>query len=105
MQNQRRVMARAASCGVRTTPSSASVTVQSCPGVRMGASCPLPQPAPKTGDCLQGTPSLAMVYGPCQEFTNLYGLDEGLKNGTIFRDLDLIFRPGNGVMPRNGGCK
>ena len=48
-------------------------------------------------DCLAGM-SLAMVYSPCQEFENLYGHADGIKHGTIFRDLD---KPFTG---RRGGC-
>lgn len=35
---------------------------------------------------------LAMVYTPMQAFENLYDMDAALKNGTLFRDLDLPFR-------------
>ncbi len=48
------------------------------------------------GFCLTQMPSLAMVYAPCQDFVDLYDLNEGLKNGTIFRALNLPFRPGYG---------
>ena len=41
-------------------------------------------------DCLRGM-SLAMVYSPCQEFKDLYDHTEGLKRGTIFRELDKPF--------------
>lgn len=47
-----------------------------------------------TPDCLSGMPSLAMVYAPCQVFADLYELDEGLRNGTIFRALNKPFQPG-----------
>jgi len=33
-------------------------------------------------------PSLAMVYSPVQEFTDLYDPEEGLCRGTIFKQLD-----------------
>lgn len=49
-----------------------------------------------TGNCLNGMPSLAMVYVPCQAFSELYDLDNGLKNGTIFRTLNMPFQPGYG---------
>ena len=48
-------------------------------------------------DCLRGM-SLAMVYSPCQEFEDLYDHTEGLRRGTIFRQLD---KPFTG---RRGGC-
>lgn len=35
--------------------------------------------------------SLAMAYVPWQKWSNTYPLDEGLKKGTIFPDLDLPF--------------
>lgn len=41
-------------------------------------------------DCLGGM-SLAMVYSPCQEFDDLYDHTEGLRRGTIFRQLDKPF--------------
>ena len=41
-------------------------------------------------DCLHGM-SLAMVYSPCQEFEDLYDHTEGLRRGTIFRQLDKPF--------------
>ena len=41
-------------------------------------------------DCLRGM-SLAMVYSPCQEFEDLYDHTEGLRRGTIFRQLDKPF--------------
>ena len=34
---------------------------------------------------------LAMVYSPLQEFCELYELDEALKCGTLFKQLDLPF--------------
>lgn len=36
-------------------------------------------------------PSLAMVYSPPQEFARMYTPEEGLKYGTMFRDLHLPF--------------
>lgn len=35
--------------------------------------------------------SLAMAYVPWQEWSNLYQPDEGMENGTIFRDLNMPF--------------
>ena len=35
----------------------------------------------------------AMVYSPYQPFCNLYEPEEGLENGTIFRDLNFPFYP------------
>lgn len=35
---------------------------------------------------------LAMVYTPMQSFENLYDMETGLRNGTLFKDLDLPFR-------------
>ena len=46
--------------------------------------------AGERNDCLRGK-SLAMVYSPCQEFEDLYDHTEGLKHGTIFRQLDKPF--------------
>ena len=34
---------------------------------------------------------LAMAYVPVQDFSELYGEEEGLRRGTIFKDLDLSF--------------
>ncbi len=36
-------------------------------------------------------PSLAMVYSPFQEFTNMYCEEEALSKGTLFEDLYLPF--------------
>ncbi len=44
-------------------------------------------------------PSLAMVYGPHQEFADLFDCKNALIKGTIFKDLDKPFY-GSG----NGGC-
>lgn len=46
--------------------------------------------------CLYGN-SLAMVYSPCQDFEELYDNDEGLRRGTIFRELDKPFVGRRGV--------
>ncbi|MBE6576624.1 MAG: spore coat associated protein CotJA [Ruminococcaceae bacterium] len=46
---------------------------------------------------------LAMVYSPLQEFCELYDLDDALKNGTLFKQLDLPFM-GESVV-RGGGCR
>ena len=57
-------------------------------------------------ECLSGMESLGMVYAPCQAFANLYNLDEGLESGTIFRELNMPFRPGYGCVNPNArrGC-
>ena len=60
--------------------------------------CECTQCQPTESDCLSGMVSLGMVYGPCQAFANLYDLHEGLANGTVFRDLNLPFRPGYGCV-------
>ena len=44
---------------------------------------------------------LAMVYAPLQDFCELYDLDEALKAGTLFKQLDLPFM-GESVV--KGGC-
>lgn len=40
------------------------------------------------------TGPLAMAYVPMQKFTNLYNAADGLRAGTIFKDLDLPFKGG-----------
>lgn len=47
---------------------------------------------------LAGYP-LAMVYSPCQRFGDLYDLDDALKNGTLFKELNLPFEAG-----KRGNC-
>lgn len=42
---------------------------------------------------------LAMVYSPCQSFNEIYGLEEALHRGTLFKQLDLPFEAG-----KRGGC-
>ena len=37
--------------------------------------------------------SLAMVYSPCQAFTDLYEPEDGIDRGTIFKELDKPFYP------------
>ena len=37
-------------------------------------------------------PRVGFVYVPYQRFENLYNLDEALKKGTLFKDLDIPFR-------------
>ena len=37
--------------------------------------------------------SLAMVYSPCQAFTDLYEPEDGINRGTIFKELDKPFYP------------
>ncbi len=51
---------------------------------------------------VKGNP-LAMVYSPLQEYRELYDLDDALKNGTLFKELDLPFM-GESVV-RGGGCR
>lgn len=34
-------------------------------------------------------PRVGFVYVPYQEFKNLYNLSDGLKNGTIFKELNI----------------
>ena len=58
--------------------------------IGMGSSCRY-EPTVKCPDSkygLDGYP-LAMVYAPVQEWTQLYCESEGLKRGTIFKQLDL----------------
>lgn len=43
---------------------------------------------------------VAMVYSPCQPWTNVYKPEVALERGTIFKDLDLPFEGGT----RRGGC-
>ena len=47
---------------------------------------------------------VGMVYAPLQEFRNLYDLDSALRQGTIFRELDLPFM-GASVHERGARCK
>jgi len=37
-------------------------------------------------------PRLGFVYVPYQRFQNLYGLSDALKNGTIFKELNIPFK-------------
>ncbi len=46
-----------------------------------------PAPLP----CLEAC-SLAMVYSPIQEWRNLYPINEALRKGTLFAELDKPFR-------------
>lgn len=43
---------------------------------------------PEGGGAPCSYPSLAMVYAPYQEFRMLYGHEEALSRGTLFRELD-----------------
>lgn len=47
-------------------------------------------------DEIQGMP-LAMAYVPWQCWENIYEANQGLKQGTIFADLDLPFYGGKGT--------
>lgn len=89
--------------------------VPSCAMQRNGTSCQPPYSSPLPAregcgavqsrsliDCLPAAPSLAMVYAPCQVFSDLYELDEALKNGTLFRALNMPFQPG---YRKRGDCK
>ena len=73
-----------------------------------GPSCPLPPDPEHT--CMDNTVvreplfdrkrfPVAMCYVPRQAWCEPYGLEQGLKNGTIFPDLNKPFR---GI--RKGGC-
>lgn len=44
---------------------------------------------------------LAMVYIPFQPYGEVYGEEEGLKNGTLFKNIDKPFS----VLNRRGGKK
>ena len=37
-------------------------------------------------------PRVGFVYVPYQRFGNLYSLEQGLKQGTIFKELDIPFK-------------
>ncbi len=52
-----------------------------------GDSCPINK---CDFSCVDDFP-LAMAYVPMQKFENLYGLDEALCAGTLFKDLDKPF--------------
>ena len=52
--------------------------------------------------CLQDYP-LAMVYSPCQTFGGLYDGHMALKQGTLFKELDLPFE-GAGHDGKGRGC-
>ncbi len=62
--------------------------------------CRTPQPRRQTypecrnGERGKGGRSLAMVYSPEQEFSDLYEAEEGLYRGTIFVQLDKPLREG-----------
>jgi len=58
--------------------------------------------APRQTWGLSGYP-LASVYAPLQKFHELYDLDTALKNGTVFKELDLPFVCGGNS--RGGGCR
>ena len=49
---------------------------------------------------LTGYP-LAMVYSPIQEFRDMYEIDTALRQGTVFKELDLPFM---GMTVTRGGC-
>ena len=63
-----------------------------------GSSC-------KEGWGLNGHP-LAIVYAPCQVFEELYDLQTALKQGTLFKELDLPFEgAGTGACKGKGCCR
>lgn len=41
--------------------------------------------------CATDNMYLGFAYVPCQEFKNLYDTDKALKQGTIFKELDIPF--------------
>lgn len=54
---------------------------------------------------LKGYP-LAIVYAPCQVFGELYDLQTALKQGTLFKELDLPFEgAGTGACKGKGCCR
>lgn len=48
------------------------------------------------GYCITDTPSLAMVYAPCQEFKDIFDLETGFCRGTIFCQLYKPWMPDAG---------
>jgi hypothetical protein len=52
---------------------------------------------------LHGYP-LASVYAPLQEFDNIYDINTALKQGTVFKELDLPFM-GNRRVSKGGNCR
>ena len=47
------------------------------------------------GACPHGPRPLAMVYGPVQEWREIYDNEAGLAHGTIFKELDFPFLGGD----------
>ena len=50
-------------------------------------------------------PSLAMVYSPIQEWSDLLSPEEGLARGSIFVDLIKPLEVGGANCPLGGGCR
>ena len=46
---------------------------------------------------------LAMVYSPVQEFHNMYEIETALRQGTVFKELDLPFM--GMTVTKGGGCR
>ena len=62
-------------------------------------------PCKRGGWALKDYP-LAMVYSPYQTFGGLYDACKGLKQGTLFKELDLPFEgKGNGSCKGKGCCR
>lgn len=59
--------------------------------LKSDCSCARKKESCKNGWGLEGYP-LAMVYSPLQSFDGLYDIDSALKQGTLFKELDLDFR-------------
>ena len=85
---------RGDTCGCREQPLSCPIT-ERAQYVKCG--CGAPEREPSWG--LRGYP-LASVYSPLQEWREIYDIENGLKRGTIFKELDLPFY-GDG---RGGSC-
>ena len=47
---------------------------------------------------------LASVYAPLQEFDDIYDINTALKQGTVFKELDLPFM-GNRRVTKGGNCR
>ena len=68
-----------------------------CGDDRQGDSCPIN----KCDFSYVDNFPLAMAYIPMQKFENLYGIDEALCSGTLFKDLD---KPLLGGKAERRGC-
>jgi len=76
-------------------PASAAPQMRTCDSCASRRTAPRRTPAPRNNNAPCSAPSLAMVYSPKQEFTDLFEPEEGLWRGTIFMQLD---------KPLNAGC-